>query len=240
MLLAVSLTVRLWKQSELLVESGGGCFFWMLSALVIYMPDIARAADRRVLLVPAAVALFLISVYVQHGVTHPQRQTAPLAADKSPFQFGPHSELLLSKDFATYLKDLKRMAETAGFRRGDPMIDLTGYYPGALFAIGARPLGAAWIVGGYPGGQSLASRTIDRVACKDLAQAWLLLEPAGVRPISLNIFKHRGVDGVKDFEIVGSLDSPMGAVPKSFRQYLLKPRSEKILSVCRDSPRSGK
>lgn len=216
-----------WKSAEASV-------FWMLSALAIYLSHKSRTEDRRALYAPVVVALFLAATFIQHGVMHPYRQGMPLFADRSRFEFASDNQLLLSKDLTEYLNGLRELADAHGFQHRAPMIDLTGHYPGALFAIGARPLGFAWISGGYRGSQDVAVQALDRVACADLANAWLLLEPEWPGQISTNVLQRRGIRVDQDFEVVGHLDAPVGVFHRSYQQQLLKPKSDRILSECRD------
>lgn len=200
-------------------------FFWTLSAIVLLAP--ARlGTDRRFLPLPVAIVTFVMAViFIHHGTTHPYRQTAPLTESTSAVRFeGSGSTLLLTRDFAAYIATLQSMAGKAGFKVGDPVIDITGHYPGALFAIGAKPVGEAWLVGAYSGSDRVARRLLEAAPCLTLATAWILSEPTGPRHLSPSILETSGIDIARDYEITGTVDSPTGTYPDSYKQRLLKPK----------------
>ena len=103
------------------------------------------------------------------------------------------------------------------------MLDLTGHYPGALYALNANAIGRPWMIGDYPGSDQLAFAALDRVPRGLLRRAWILTEPAGPRKLSPDILKRYGIDLAKDYTEVGSIDSPTGSYTDSYKQHLLKP-----------------
>jgi hypothetical protein len=112
------------------------------------------------------------------------------------------------------LEDAIDLAKFANFERGTPMIDLSGHSPGILYAIGARSTGSAWIFGGYPnfsGSDKLAAIILERVSCKELSSAWLLLEPEGPVKITAEVLSSFGANLASDFQIKGTFKSAKGA-----------------------------
>ena len=137
---------------------------------------------------------------------------------------GTRSELRVSADFAEYVQKLQQMAATAGFKANMNVLDLTGHYPGALYALGAKNVGRSWLIGGYPGSDDMAIANLDRVNREDLANAWILTEPTGPRKLPPKILERYGIDLAKDYIEVGSLESPTGTYPDRYRQHLLRPK----------------
>ena len=105
------------------------------------------------------------------------------------------------------------------------MIDLTGQSPGILYAMGARNIGQAWTIGGYPGSEALAVAMLKKVTCKELAAAWLLAEPEGPRKISPEILLSFGANLVTDYETVNTFKTAegVGGYKEVRVQQLLKP-----------------
>ena len=84
------------------------------------------------------------------------------------------------RDFADYIDGLATQAAASGFKPGDPLVDLTGHYPGMLYLLGAKSIGAPWLIGGYPGSGKLAAAELGRVQ-RGPERAWILAEPAPTR-----------------------------------------------------------
>lgn len=194
--------------------------FWVAGAVVLIRAVYpAWGTPKTVVttvLLPFALSVGIVGV----GMEYPYRQTQPVRQDDQVVEVGAEgARLTLSADFATYVRQLQAIARANGFRRGDPLIDLTGHYPGAPFVLGAVPVGQAWMIGGYPGSEPLAAAALRRTSCAALAASWLLTEPSGPRAISQAVLGEYGMR----FESVGSLASPMGSYPQSYQQYISRP-----------------
>lgn len=200
--------------------------FWVLAGLVVLSPIVP---DRKfpVLLLSLGLAVQLITVsLVQTAIQSPYRQPQPLHDNNYKLEIGkPGSSLVLSKGFGQYFVEAIDVAKQAGFKKGTPMIDLTGQSPGILYALGAINIGQAWTIGGYPGSDARAVAMLKKVACEELATTWLLAEPDGPRKISSEILLSFGANMATDFEIVGTFKTAEGA--SGYReariQQLLRP-----------------
>ncbi|MBU0744560.1 MAG: hypothetical protein KKE11_04255 [Gammaproteobacteria bacterium] len=205
---------------------GAGGIFWVLVGLV-FLNLIARNIRFPALLLSIGFAVQLISVILIHnGFESPYRQPLPLRTNSYKINIGKQgSNLILSEDYAQYTKDIVSVADRAGFKKGTPMIDLTGKSPGVLYAIGASNIGQPWTVGGYPGSDALAEVMLRKVECKELAMAWLLIEPENPNKISPNILSSFGASIAKDYESVGMFKAAKGVGGcKEIRiQKILKP-----------------
>jgi hypothetical protein len=176
----------------------------------------------------AIVTLAMTAVFVYRGMTTPYRQTRPLTADADAIQIADTgARLLVSHDFAEYINAALRLSRDAGFKAGTPMIDLSGHYPRTLYIIGSKPVGAPWLIGGYPGSDASAARFLDRVSCEELAKSWILTEPNGPQKLSSDILRKYGIELESHYTIVAVLDSPTGTYPDSYKQQLLKPTRTK-------------
>jgi fumarate reductase subunit D len=200
--------------------------FWVLAGLVFLSP-IAPSGKLATLLLPLGLAVQLLTVaLVQTGIETPYRQPQPLRNNDYKLEIGkPGSTLVLSKGFGQYFAETIAVAKQTGFKKGTPMIDLTGQSPGILYAMGASNIGQPWTVGGYPGSDALAVAMLRKDTCHELAVAWLLVEIEGPRKISPEILLSFGANIATDFETVGAFKTTEGAGGyKEVRvQQLLKP-----------------
>ena len=92
----------------------------------------------------------------------------------------------------------RRQLAEAGFRAGDPMLDATGDSPGLVYALGGRPLGVAWLIGGYPGSERVAARVLDGVPVAELRRAWVLTgdgQPRALRGLLSALRQRTGEPG---------------------------------------------
>jgi hypothetical protein len=200
--------------------------FWIFAGLVVFAP-VASSRQLYTLLLPIGLAAQLVTVaLIQSGIEVPYRQPLPLYDNDYALEIGnPGATLMLSKGFGQYIAEVVGVAEKAGFKKGTPIIDLTGQSPGILYALGANNIGQAWTIGGYPGSDTLAVAMLKKATCQELATAWLLVEPDGPRKISSDIITSFGANMVTDFEIVGTFKTAGGAggYKVSREQQFLRP-----------------
>lgn len=200
--------------------------FWVLAGFVLLSPIAANQKFTSLLLSFGLAVQLVVVALVQTGFESPYRQPQPLRKNDFQIEIGkPASALWLSQGFGRYVAEAIDLANQIQFKTGTPMIDLSGQSPGILYAVGASNIGQAWMIGGYPGSNELATRMLKTVSCKELSRAWLLVEPEGPRRISLGTLSSFGADLATDFEIAGTLRTAEGAggYNKSRLQLFLKP-----------------
>lgn len=206
------------------VGASGAGYFWVISGMALLYGFLATNIAWRTMLMTAICAQAIVAVLVYIAMENPYRQTQPLRLNSSALEIGAsRSRLVLSQDFFEYFNELERVAATSGYKGGTPLVDLTGHYPGALFFLGAKVIGQAWTIGGYPGSEKLAALALDRVHCRELSEAWVLAEPSGPRKLSDQILGRYGLDLQKDYVQVGRLHTPKGDYPDSYEQILYRP-----------------
>jgi hypothetical protein len=183
--------------------------FWVLAGLVILMPAVSIRSNWRILL-PAVISGQLITVFLlQAAMDWPYRQPQPFSQYDNVVAIGINeSELILPQDLADYYLDVKKMVDRAGFHAGMPMIDMTGQGPGTLYAIGAKAIAQAWMIGGLPGSDNLAQAMLNRVSCAEIAQAWLLVDPDSITKLSPTILNSSGLNFEQNFEMATKIDIP--------------------------------
>lgn len=128
------------------------------------------------------------------------RLMQPLRDMETPLDFT--GSLLVDASTADSVNTMTQKLKLHGFRPGEPMLEFSGHTPGLVLAAGGRPLGTAWLLGGYDGSHRAAQRLLERLPEEDVARAWLLVEPNGneslpwmeLAPGRLNPRTHRRVD----------------------------------------------
>lgn len=208
------------------IPASQASIFWILAGAVLLsqLPSKSRLISI-FLSLSLAVQLVVVAI-VQTGVNHPYRQPQPLREQSYSIEFGANSSLFISEDFGRYLEAVRGVAVEAAFDAGTPLIDLSGVSPGVAYFLRAKSIGQAWTIGGYPGSNRLAIEMQKRVACTDLASAWLLVEPEGVARISPEILSRFGASWPEDYVLVGEFKTSGGAGEYKHprRQQLFKPR----------------
>jgi hypothetical protein len=198
--------------------------FWVLAGFVVCVEIAAADGAWRKLLPTAAITLLMTSMIVAAAMEGPYRQTRPLRLQTDAIEINHEgSRLFLTEEAASYLRGLGKLAKENGLRPGDPVLDLTGASPGSLYALGARPLGAGWILGGYAGSDAFLTATLHQETCGSIGASWILTEPASrdaLHPRSLELF---GIELSRDYLEVGSIKSVRSFAPKNFEHHLLKP-----------------
>jgi hypothetical protein len=198
--------------------------FWFLAGFVVCAGFVVAKAAWRQLLPAAAVALVVPTGVLYSAMENPYRQTQPLRLQMSAADIIPgQSRLFLPEETAAYIRELHQLSAASGFRAGAPALDLTGVSPGSLYAMGARPLGVAWTLGGYAGSRDFLTAALGGETCEAIAVSWILTEPDAADSFSPEILRPFGIDISTDYLDVGSISSTRSFAPKRFQQRLLKP-----------------
>jgi hypothetical protein len=154
---------------------------WFAGGVVLLGTHLDRHSTAPVV---AALPMVLLTAAVIAAVlAAPYRQVVPLFDQQTLTRVGPSGTLLLAPDFARVIEHFRHEARKAGFTPGTTVIDLTGQMPGLIYALEGEAAGAPWIIGGYPGSDAVAVRTLARTPCATLARSWLMQEPGGTRAI---------------------------------------------------------
>jgi hypothetical protein len=211
--------------------------FWILAGVLLIRSVSSNQVDFRAI-IPAILAaqclvIFLLGVWMEK----PYRQPEPVRLQTAEIEIGREgSQLKVSADFARYIAELRKLTTSNGFQPGDPMLDLTGHFPGSIFAIGATAVGEAWMVGGYRGSEALALRVLARTSCEIIARAWILTEPNGTRALPFSVV------GAPEtaYSKVGELTSPGGPRSKKFEHIILRPNAPgEIQALCENARRAA-
>lgn len=208
------------------VLSSQAGIFWLLAGFICLRPF---RSDRQIasifLVFCISVQLVVVSI-VQAAVERPYRQPVSLRNQNFLIELrNVNSQLFVSEELGQYLTSVGDLATQEGFKTGTPMIDLSGVTPGIPYFLGGLSVGQPWVIGGYKGSNRLAIEMQKKVPCRDLAVAWLLVEPKGERSISPEILQKFGANLETDYTLIGSFETSKGASGYSNQrvQQLFKP-----------------
>jgi hypothetical protein len=125
----------------------------------------------------------------------------PLRTATTATQVGSGTVRLTPADHER-VADLTALAERLGVDEHTRVLDLSGDSPGSIFLLGARPVGQAWILGGYPGSESAARLAIEHDRCS-MRGALLFVAEGAPRALPARVLDTVGLDLARDYEVVG-------------------------------------
>jgi hypothetical protein len=180
-----------------------------------------RAACILYLLLMQVLVVLAVGLYMHE----PYRQSQPLMTPKIAVTFPATGgvALGLTPDAADYARSLVQLAEQVELRRRTPLLDLTGNSPGTQYFLGTKPVGSAWIIGGFPGSDAYARTLLARVPCEELAAAWVLVQPLGRRSVPTSLLALHGILVQDHLEPVGTVSAPVRENRTRYRQVLYRP-----------------
>jgi hypothetical protein len=159
----------------------------------------------------------------------PYRQLTPLWFNnvKVTIQEGS-GELILSKQFADYIIELRRIAKENNFLPETPILDFSGLFPGTLYALNSYTPKNAWIVTAKNDRTKYVSYVFSTIPCEEITRSWILYEnPFDVLPINLLVLEESGINLNTDYSLIGIVKYPRILNPNKgilmTEHYLFKP-----------------
>jgi len=152
----------------------GASVFWAGSAMLICA---MAPPDKRTELI--GVTTFLcgaVTIGLLTGVVlAPLASEAPLFQQTQPLTVGPDgARLFVDPATAGYIKSFQHMAGSAGFRAGMPIIDLSEFGPGIVFALSGSVPGLPWL-GDHPDASMRAAVAVLKpIPQAQLRRAWII------------------------------------------------------------------
>jgi hypothetical protein len=208
-------------------------YFWLLGSLILLLNLNIRYRSNFILLFILFTFHVLTTLVLNKTWASPYRQDEPFSQSSSMVLIGgSSSKVVLSKEYKNYIESLKNLTSSYNLVNM-PMIDLTGHFPGADFILGAYSPGVPWLMGAYPGSHQFAQAAIKTLKCEELSRAWIITEPGGAFKIPTNVISDRGLDLLKDYQLVGEVQSPRGQTLQIHKQYLYRPKDiKKSIESC--------
>lgn len=211
-------------------QSGIASIFWLISGFIFIIPICLKFKKIFFLTSVVLISQLILSIHIKERIEKPYRQNQPLRLNDTSVKLDEKMNvLILSKEFADYINNVKNITSKSGFKKGYNMIDLTGQSPGLLYLIGATSIGTAWNIGGYPGSLDVAKAKFSKISCDSISDAWILYEINGSRNISIELMQSLGFNFPNDYKLVGSWEVNLGDNENRF-QELYKPQKIKNMS----------
>lgn len=166
-------------------------------------------------LLAITVMLFLLKAYQE-----PYRVAGSIGDQNTSVTFAnPNHRLDLDSKTARYARDLMENAFEAGWKRGTPLIDMTGLSPGASVILDARIVGTPWIFG--RGGPELFADTVFKSVDQNiLKNAWILTAPEGRKSLNNEVLRVNNLVFPEQYKMVGEFIFGY----RNERQFLWKPK----------------
>ena len=214
------------SNNNMLVQSLMYSYFILLFIIVVVTHEKQDLQANNLLSWILLSSILLTFQSVFWSSTHPYRQNQSITKMDSNLNLdAPLTGLLVSKEVGNFFQETSSLSRAVGFSRGTPILDLSGQSSTLLFSLNAKILADSWLIGGYPGSNSVALSKINELQCAELKSAWLLLEPDG--PRAINFDETLGVLGLSlnEYSQVATWKTPTGSGGFKDRrtQYLLKP-----------------
>lgn len=190
--------------------------FAVLGLLTLLKPLATQPGFPRALLGVAVALQMTLLVLLEGAIANPHRQSQPLRQNNVAATVA-RTRLLVAPVEGSYLAQAHSIAAAAGFSPGTTMLDLTGASPGLVYALDARSVGLAWLLGGYQGSARYVARALEHARCGDLVAAWVLAAPDGPRRLPPEILNGFGADLDTDYQRVGKLMAPGGILQELYK-----------------------
>lgn len=182
--------------------------FWVVAGIVVAAAGGARLRRALMPFFAAAQALTVLTLVL--SVTNPYRQATLDTADVVTPIGHHHGSLAVASSTAGTIGELKAILEHSAASPRPGVVDLTGQSPGLIYAAGARALGQAWILGGYPGSADIARIALKQTSCADLKHAVIFTWPENRRAIDPHVLSAVGLELGRDFVEVGRVPMQPG------------------------------
>ena len=218
------------------VQSGIASIFLLLVSFVFLVPISLKIKKIEIIVIFVIISQVYSSLHIKEKIEDPYRYNEPLRLSNTKISTNyKNNNIILSDEFAKYVKDARNVAAQSGFKRGDPIIDLSGRSPGLLYLMGAKSIGSAWNSGLYKSSSDIAKIRYDLVNCSDLASAWVIHEINVPTSFSTDFLKNFSINFQSQYVLAGSFEVPRGAggYMKNSIQKLYKPiNKENVKRSC--------
>lgn len=214
-------------------QSGITSFFWLVAGFTLIIPFSFNLKLIQSFIVLVIISQLLVSIHLKERMEEPYRYNEPLRLGKKTIVTNNNHTLIISDEFIKYINDARNISFKTGFKKKDPMIDLSGWSAGLLYLLDAKSIGMAWNFGGYKGSLDVAKSNFRLVNCKDIANAWIIYENKGPYNISIDLLTSLGMNFPNQYIRVGSWNTASGdGSYKSIRiQELYKPLNTNIARI---------
>jgi hypothetical protein len=146
----------------------------------LYLRNLLAAPALALCLAVLSVPMLVAQVRSLQEATQTYRLRTGLLEQSQPVALGARgSQLRVDGATRADLEGLAQALRSAGYTAGEPILDMTGDGPGLVYALDGRPVGVAWLLGGYPGTAQVAAWIVTYVPEATLRSAWVIAADDG-------------------------------------------------------------
>ena len=114
----------------------------------------------------------------------------------------------IDKKSYEYFNALRLASDNAPFSdRNRVLIDITGHSPGVSLALGSRPIGKAWLLGGREFSDITVENSI-AYAGEIPEDIWVLEAPGGRRAVSHTVLQNNGIPFPEEYTVALEIVHP--------------------------------
>lgn len=189
-----------------LAAMAGASYFWVLSAAVFVALKIYNLRGIAIVSLVVVTGQCLTALALNQAFVNPYRSEATIAESNIPVSLpSSGSTVQMNRHNARYFSELKDLADNYEFKLGDSLIELTGHTPGAALAIGGKPVGSPWLLGGYTGSTDSVEFLFSKTLCNSIGTPWVITAPNSSRAIPTSTLEVLGIDFPSSYIRVGEV-----------------------------------
>jgi hypothetical protein len=162
-------------------------FAWMPLLALVYGAYLHGALSPRWLtcaLLVLCVPSLALQVLPLYDATRSYRQFQPMLAQSVPVTVGqPGGPVLVDAQTAHSITSVQQAAAAVGWKPGSLVLNLAGDGPGWTYALGGRPVGQVWLLGGYRGSNLVVDQVLSALPEAQLRSAWVISSSTNPRRI---------------------------------------------------------
>jgi hypothetical protein len=119
-------------------------------------------------------------------------------------------ELMLDQKTSRFVQSTRQVFSENGLKARSPFVDLSGLMPGLAVILDVKPIGAAWMLGGYDQSNQYVRKVLSHVTENELRCAWLAVSDGPASKIDwYNVITSR-LGGEFPYSPMGDAVSPNG------------------------------
>jgi hypothetical protein len=184
------------SNNSIFIMASLSAFFLLLAALAL-LSGVSDAQNYPIrVLIISSICLTVSIGIVYSSLKHPYRQPLDLSKNDALINLTEgNSPLYLSDDRAKYILDLRTAAKNFDFKKGSPIIDLSGRVPGAVFALSGYSLGYLNLSPVLLTDDKYFYKIFSSIPCEEMADSWLIYDERPLRkPIDPGVLLNSGID----------------------------------------------
>jgi len=184
---------------------GNASFFWWITVLLCLGRMAPSSWARNLSLFCFISCALWLAIWSWQAFSSPHRHESRIWEETAALTVVPGLERVhVTPAYQSWIQRLRAEAESAGFRPGMPVLDISGGGPGLMLFIEASPAGCDWILGGYRMSTEYLRFALDRISTEDRRRCWVLRLKGDQQFLrfDLEVLREYGIDLERGYEAV--------------------------------------